>query len=409
MLVWLVKDGEHLPVQQDVRPMRTWMTASGLRDRGHSVVWWSSTFSHQRKALLADSDTNVEVEPRFRLRMIHAGAYRRNLSLARIRHHRVLAQLFREQALRSPKPDAIICALPTLQLVAAAVSVARERGIPLYIDVRDLWPDAFINLAPPWLRGVARRFSRRWFRRVGHLLAKADGLIAVSPGYLNWALRLAGRARGASDAVFPLGTADPPGWSDKSGKAALDGLPVTFIFVGSFGRSYNLESICDVAARLLSEGVTDIKFSLVGAGDQFDRICKRAETLTNVELHGWVGQKRLTQLLADADVGLVPCISVPDTMNNKIYEYLSMGLPQLCSLAGDAERLIEDCDIGIYYPDNEPEKLYQGVTRLAHDPALRRRQGENARRVFETQFRAQDVYARYALHLEQTVLVKPHA
>ena len=56
MNVWLIKDGENLPIQPDARRMRTWMLADELVRQGHQVTWWSSTHSHQRKQLLFDRD-----------------------------------------------------------------------------------------------------------------------------------------------------------------------------------------------------------------------------------------------------------------------------------------------------------------------------------------------------------------
>ncbi len=57
--VWLVKDGENLPIQAGSRKkMRTWMLAERLVARGHSILWWSSTFSHQTRKLLYGRPTS---------------------------------------------------------------------------------------------------------------------------------------------------------------------------------------------------------------------------------------------------------------------------------------------------------------------------------------------------------------
>src|SRR5262249_17760748 len=83
MNVWLLKDGENLPIQPSARKMRMWMLADRLQERGHSVVWWSSTFSHQMRTLLYQSDVSLAVRDRLELRLLHANAYERNVSWAR--------------------------------------------------------------------------------------------------------------------------------------------------------------------------------------------------------------------------------------------------------------------------------------------------------------------------------------
>jgi hypothetical protein len=103
MLIWLIKDGETLPVQPGARPMRTGMLANQLLEKGHSVVWWSSTFSHQRKTLLYERDTVLEVKPGFELNLIYAGRYPKNISLKRYFHHRTLARRF-SKSKRKPVP-----------------------------------------------------------------------------------------------------------------------------------------------------------------------------------------------------------------------------------------------------------------------------------------------------------------
>ena len=68
MLVWLVKHGETLPIQEGVSKMRMWNLSDALIDRGHSVVWWSSTFSHQRKEFVSEKDNDILIKKNFMLR-----------------------------------------------------------------------------------------------------------------------------------------------------------------------------------------------------------------------------------------------------------------------------------------------------------------------------------------------------
>jgi glycosyltransferase involved in cell wall biosynthesis len=404
MLVWLIKDGEPVPSEPDVRPMRASMAAEGLERRGHSVVWWASNFSHQRKAMRAPPyDTTARIPPSLELRLIHAGTYQRNVSLARVRQHRRLAARFVELAMAAPRPDVIVCAMPTLDVARAALKVARARDIPLIFDIRDLWPDVFLNLVPDILRPAMRTLLRLWHRSIGRVLRGADGLIAVSPGYLEWGLRRARRARRPSDAVFHIGYDDPFRHDAATALAVSSAPTVRCLFVGSFGRSYDLTLVCDVAQRLADEGATDIAFDLVGAGEQYEEVARRAESLPNLRLHGWIGRAALVQALAAADVGLVPCTSVGDTMNNKIFEYMSAGLPIVSSLDGDTARLIAEHDIGAHYPRRDADQLHAAITRLARDSELRARQALNARRLYEARFSADVIYDHYARHIEGVV------
>ena len=151
--VWLIKDGENLPIQSDARRMRTWMLAEELLRQGHQATWWASTHSHQRKVLLFDEDREVEVAQGFRLKLLFAGAYRSNRSLGRLLHHSRLAAKFRRLAPTLPRPDVIVSAFPTIELAFEAVEFAGPRRIPVIIDIRDPWPDILLDLAPPIVAG----------------------------------------------------------------------------------------------------------------------------------------------------------------------------------------------------------------------------------------------------------------
>jgi glycosyltransferase involved in cell wall biosynthesis len=186
MQVWLIKDGENLPVQPGVRSMRMWMLADALVKRGHSVLWWSSTFSHQRKTLLYNQDIEVEVKPQFKLKLVYVGGYKNNISLQRYRHHLRLAQKFSQQAKKLLLPDIIICAFPIIDLAYEVVAYAQTNNIPVIVDIRDLWPDIFIEKSPRILQGLVKIIFSKAFWKTRKLLQSANGLVAVSRGYLNW-------------------------------------------------------------------------------------------------------------------------------------------------------------------------------------------------------------------------------
>ncbi len=124
--------------------------------RGTRSTWWSSTHSHQRKTLLFDADRDVEVASGFRLKLLHAGGYRRNRSFARLLHHSRLAAKFRRLAPSLSKPDVIVSAFPTIGLAYEAVAFAKRRDIPVIIDIRDPWPDILLEFTPRALRVPAR-------------------------------------------------------------------------------------------------------------------------------------------------------------------------------------------------------------------------------------------------------------
>jgi len=405
MLVWLIKDSEPLPIQAGDRPMRIGMIAQALERRGHSVTWWSSTFRHGTKKLLFNSDQEIVINPRLRLNLIHAGAYTKNISLKRYKHHRKVAKRFYEGLAKQPPPDVIVCAFPLIDLAHRAVEYARNRSIPIVVDVQDLWPDTFLDEVPRVARSLARLALVGDFRKTEQVLIGADGITAISRGCLNWALRYAKREMTERDqvfhAAFPALQSDDVVWSERLEKLRrrVAG-KVVFTFLGSFGNSYQLELLCEAATCLQSKGLDTFHLLLAGAGEKYDAVTRAAKRLPNVTVTGWLDNEEVKGVLLLSHVGLAPCRMVMDAMPNKVAEYAAAGLPMISSLEGEVEQLLMQYDAGWSYRCGDLKTLMSHLVKLTQDRATRERQGLNVRRLFNREFQAETMFEDYARHVE---------
>ena len=413
MNVWLIKDGENLPIQPDARRMRTWMLAEELCRRGHDTTWWSSTHSHQRKTLLFEADRDVEVASGFRLELLHAGGYRRNWSFARLLHHSRLATKFRRLAPSRSKPDVIVSAFPTIGLAYEAVAFAKRCDIPVIIDIRDPWPDILLEFTPRALRLPARVALHRQERKARASFAAADSLVACSQGFLDWGLRKAGMSRRPVDRVFYLGRERPAAVRSPDSETignlrrALDG-KVVFCFVGTFGHVYELDLICDAAAALEGQGNRQIHFVLAGDGEQFERIRARSMALGNLTATGWLGGSDAERLLRVCDVGLAPYRRMAGAMPNKIFDYAAAGLPILSSLAGDVAILLAKHGAGVSYSPGDVGAFISQVKALAEGADRRRQMAQESAALFDREFLAESIYPNYARHVESIACRRAH-
>ena len=199
MRIWLVTVGEPLPTDgSNERLLRTGILAGFLVRKGHEVLWWTSAFVHVRKTRRAVENTFVSLAGNYRIGMLRSCGYRRNISLARLSDHRGLARKFMELAPREPAPDVILCAMPTIELAREAVRYAKGRGIPIVLDIRDLWPDVILDIAPPWARWPARLFLSSLFRDLREACAGATAIIGITDPIVEWGVRNAGRSKKGS-------------------------------------------------------------------------------------------------------------------------------------------------------------------------------------------------------------------
>ncbi len=411
MRVWIAEIGEPLPIDAGSREMRCGILADRLASDGHEVLWWAATFNHNRKLHRFSESTTLAIKPGLTIRLLRAPAYKRNLSLARLRHNRIIARTFAAEAAQQSAPDLVFCCMPTPELAERCVEIGLRRAVPVIIDVRDIWPDSYLSNLPRPLQAAARILLRREFARAGWALRNATAVTAVSETFLAWALKRGGRARAPADAVFPLGYPAPSEVSEPELSARIERLCATHAirrdslivsFVGTFGASYDLEAAVGAAALLASRERWPIQFVLAGDGGKRSPLATRAKDLSNVIFPGWLSKDEIQTLLHISDVGLAPyTLSATQSMPNKPYEYMSAGLPIVSSLTGELEALLHSEKIGIQYQAGNARSLEAAIIYLAAHPEERVLMGRRARALFDRRFNAAAVYSGLIGHLER--------
>lgn len=415
MRVWLVTIGEPLPIDSHApRLLRTGVLADALWQRGHEVVWWSSSFDHTHKMHRVAADATVEYRPRYQLKLLRGPGYRRNVSIARLRDHRIVARRFSALAKNEVGPDIIVASYPTSGLCAAAESYARGSGIPVVVDIRDLWPDIFLELVPEWCRIPARIALSPLFREARTSLSGATSIVSNAQPFVDWGLRLAARAATPDDIEFPFGyNAQPP--SSEQQAAATDfwrrlgisneeNRPIA-CFLGTFGRQVDIETVIS-AARLLQGAGSRFQFVLCGSGERLDACRSLAADLKGVVFPGWVDVPKIWTLMRMSTVGLAPYrpgSGFSSSLPNKPIEYLSASLPVVAGIDGYLGQVLRDFGCGINYPTGDARALAAKLLELESCSETVARLSQNAGEVFRKRFDAALVYGRFVDYLQTLV------
>lgn len=412
MRIWLVTVGEPLPTDgSNERLLRAGILASFLVRKRHEVLWWTSAFDHVRKTHRAVENTFVSLAGNYRIAMLHSCGYRRSISLARLSDHRGLARKFMELAPSEPAPDVILCSMPTIELSREAVRYAKDRGIPIVLDIRDLWPDVILDIAPPWARWPAQLFLSSLFRDLREACAGATAIIGITDPIVEWGVRYAGRPKTGLDRDFPLGYVEQiphPGEMEKAQRFWDDlGIgtdPEEFLvcFFGTIGRQFDLDTVI-MAARRLEGGPRRFRFVLCGSGDMLPHYRKRAKDITSVVFPGWVGAAEIRTLMRFARAGLAPYRNSLDfrlSLPNKSIEYLSAGLPLVSSLTGELERVLDEHGCGVTYKEGDAESLATTLVELYDHRARLETMAANAMTLYQGRFTAESIYNELCVYLE---------
>lgn len=411
MKCWLIAVGEPLPTDESrTHLLRTSMLADILHASGHEVLWWTSTFDHALKRVREVGHGVLQYKAGYRIGLISAPRYSHNVDPMRLVHHVATARGFSRMSQSESEPDVLVCSMPTIELTLAASKYAASRRLPIVVDVRDLWPDIYLTVLPRRLRRLARLALGLEYRRLAAALRDAFAIVAVSREYLEWALSLAGRKRNDFDGVFPLGFdpgVDTGDLSSTVREAKLRDLgfaqdSFVAVFAGTFGRSCDLDTVVHAAKLLQASGNSKVRFLILGDGNNRQALEAQASDLSNIRFAGWVGSEELCRCLRSSSVGLAAYVGdALQSLPNKVFGYISAGLPIVSSLRGEMESLMKEHDIGAQYDAGSPESLVSALNRLCTLPpgelhAMKMR----SQGLWAEHFSADKVYAGMAKHLE---------
>ena len=353
MNVWLQNPFDNLPLE-GYRKQRFWLMAEAFVRAGHRVVLWTSDFSHLNKR----PRTLTAAPATFGLELIPTRPYAKNVSLARVRSHRAYAKAWKRQAAAviaatpTAKPDLIVSSLPTISGAAAALDLGRACGAKVVIDVQDAWPETFERLAPRGCAGLARLALSPFRHEAQRIYREADLVTGVCDRYRA----LIGR----DDYIRSyLGIELTPPPAPVAPPADV----LRLVYAGNLGLTYDLGTVIRGLARL-----DNITLDIAGAGEgeaDWKSLVQRLGLGERVRFHGYLGEQQLRQLLARADVGVVPMPSDSFVgLPNKLADYAAAGLGILSSLGGESEALLIRSAAGATYAVGDGKSFQEAVLRL---------------------------------------------
>ncbi len=263
--------------------------------------------------------------------------------------------------------------------------LARLKGVPFLLEVRDLWP-AFA-VAVGVLKNQCLIGLSEWLERF--LYRHADQVMVNSPGFIGHV-----ESRGAKPVRLIPNGADPDMFDPHRQGLPFrqaHGLEGAFIalYAGAHGLSNDLDVVLKAADLLQSE--EKIQIVLLGSGKEKDRLISAANQLglKNVHFLPPVPKQDMREVLAAADACLAilkPIELYKTTYPNKVFDYMAAGRPVVLAIDGVIRQVVEKANAGLAVPPGDPQALAEAVLLLAHDPNKGRQMGLNGRKLIEERF-----------------------
>jgi len=308
-----------------------------------------------------------------------------------------------------PEPDVIQVSNVPISLAHAGVAYAVKRSIPVVVDIRDLWPDVYVDFVPDslaLLRAPLLNVLKSCSFQLKWLVRNASALTALTDDYLAWALDIASRSRGPLDSVIPMSHPMPSLQAHVSKdrlatRIGLNDRDVVATYVGNLGYQSDFDTLL-ASARQLAVEQPQLKIVIAGTGPRETELRGKVSDLQNVIFSGWLDGQDLAALLTRSQIGLViynPVQNYLKNIPNKYPEYLAYGLAIVCGLGGKMGQLTNDYGTGVTYQSGNVRQLTEALIHLTN-ASVRSRARDAARTLHLESFESRRIIKHHADHIE---------
>jgi len=301
------------------------------------------------------------------------------------------------------KVNIIICISPPLQLGLMAYILGRLKGVPFLFHIKDLLPDAAVNvgmLKDGRLVTLAHRLEKFIYKR-----ASAVGVI--SPGFAE---NLYSKGVPKSKVYYlpdwiDTGVIKPLGRNNIFRKQnGLSEFDLLVMYAGNIGKKQALETLVDTASILRKD--KDIVFFVVGEGTRKGALVEKAKEmdLSNLRFLPLQPKKMLPYMLSAADVLVVTQQSGISDMclPSKLLSNMASARPIVVSVneKSEAARAVRDAEAGLAVAPEDPQALAEAILRLHGSPGLREELGRNGRAFVSEHFEKSKVLEKFETLLQ---------
>ena len=395
--IWLIKIGELPIISKESTKARNYFISQELIKKGHSVTHFISEFNHFTKKHTSRRTTLIS-KKNYKCVLLKSLGYKKNISLRRYIDHKLLSKEFLKTAEKLPLPDIILCGTPPHNLAYTALKFSKKHNIPFILDIRDLWPDIFLDRFPKFLSPLLKIFLYGDFKKSEYIIKNSDAITAVSSSMSSYTLKKSDNKR-IPNKIFYIGYNEPKTNSLKNSKNKNLVLTIPknkFIatYIGSFGLNAD-PSIIIKAAKILEK---DFHFIIIGQGGSFEKIKNfiSSKKIKNISLTGWIPQSRISQILKQSHIGLCPTSGTGDFMPNKIFAYLSEGKPIISAYDGELKSIIEKNKIGLNYSKSDLEEFMFCLNYLKDNSPILKNMSKNARKIYKERFALKNIYSAFS-------------
>jgi colanic acid biosynthesis glycosyl transferase WcaI len=240
-----------------------------------------------------------------------------------------------------------------------------------FVDVRDLWIEASVELGFLKKKSFFEKISRRYEQ----ICYRNCDMISVTTEQIK--KTIVNTYDIQNDKIFLL----PNGVDSEIFK------PTTvkknrIVYAGNIGHAQDLEKVI-LAVKKVNEFFA-LKFYLIGDGDIKNDLMELVERegLQDVIIFtGPLNREKIPEVIAESLIGVAPLkdlVSLDYAIPTKIYEYMSCGIPFIATGKGEIQYFTKSSKAGVI-AQNDINSIYEKITNLLQNKEMINEMGNRGR------------------------------
>lgn len=227
-------------------------------------------------------------------------------------------------------------------------------------------------LSKYWINKYLRKIVSKSFERYeNRIAAKLSGIVTATPFIAQRFLKINKNAIDINN--FPLE-------NELAGTAPWETKKNQICYIGGI-------SLIRGNAELVEamNGLSGVQLVMAGgfSNSEFENVLREKKGWSNVDFKGLVDRKAVAQIMNESKAGVVTFLPLPnhvDAQPNKMFEYMSAGIPVIASHFPLWKEIIEGNDCGICVDPENPNEIKNAVTKIFANDSEAKRMGDNGRR-----------------------------
>jgi len=355
---------------------RTFDYAAKFVEFGHKVTIISSSFIHRTDINVLKNKEHIKTEKYQGVKYIWIRTFPKYQKNDYKRFLNMLSYLSTSQILQfKEKPDVIIGSFPTPFAALSGWLWSKKLGTKFVFEVRDLWPQVFIDLNK--LKS-SHPFVKFLYFLENSLYSKSDLVITSLPFALNYFKK---RGFNIKKVVYIPNGINACKNIDKKIKSLPSSLlnimnnlksqnKKIVIYTGALAVYSGLDTILKAASLIENSNIKNkVAFVFVGDGSEKNSLLDLSYKLKlkNVFFHSSIPRDLILSLLNLADFAIFHVATSTYGQygfnSNKLYDYLSVGIPVIFA-AESPNDPVKESGCGISIPPQNPEAIVEAIKFL---------------------------------------------